>query len=442
MKRGLLLTLCLALLLLFVGCGGSNKAADSASSLQPGASSTPTLVDPGLDTGASSGESAPTSDVSPGTTVVYNQYSFTYPYCLRPETDGTYHFSAVTADDFQGKNAGYEGDVITWDVYVLTSELASFAEINALPVIQDLNSSVDIPLKAGDWVYCICSLNSSTASACPEQAGTLTITPVESEFLPGANNNYQLCITANSKTNCDLDGDGTEDEVYYFAVPDDTALSGTRYGLDVNSTRFLHPELDNPAEAYGIWLDYPDLDYYYIVDLDTSDNYMEIAICDHGINDYPYTYFFRYDSGTLTCIGFVPGLPADHETVYNGDGTLLALSRLDLLQTWFAQRKYALQDGTIALVPGEFCNPNMGGYTVELLREVTVYTQPDLSSDTLTLAPSTSVTFPSTDGVNWVEVRCADGSSGWLYLSSYTTIVSGEDQLLAWDVFDGLLYAG
>lgn len=456
MKRGLIVSLCAALLLLCAACGaGSSEAASDAAAASESTRTASSSAPPSTLIGASSSasqpqdEAAPTSDVSPSATVVYNQYCFDAPYCFRPDSGGTYHFSAVTADDFQGKNAGYDGDVITWNVYVLAEPLAegaSVSELNCQPAIQALNSSVDITLNAGEYVYCVCSLNAATAATASDGAGTLTITPVETDFLPCADNNYQLCVTINSESRCDLDGDGETEKIYYSveaqSMDANAVWTGPQVCLEIDGTRFFQPEQTNPTEAYGFWMENPDVDYYYIVDLDTSDSYLELALADWGSSDCLSTHYFRYVDNSLTYLGCTSGFPDDHTTVFHGDGSLTAMNRLNVLQTWSGLRTFQLVDGQLCLREGEFCQPVLPeGWSVTLQQSITVYASPDLSAPTLVLQPS-AVSFPSTDGEHWVEIRCADGSGGWAYFSDFSTLRSGQESLSSYDVFGNLLLAG
>lgn len=458
MKRILVVSLCTLLLLFCAACSASAPSENqdsvpfSSASDAPDSSGKPhsALIDNAAGQQPdSSRDSAPTSDVSPGATVVSSHACYDAPYCFRPGESGTYHFSAVTADDFQGKNAGYDGDVITWNVYVLSEPLAEGAavqDLNCLPAIQELNSSVDIPLKADEYVYCVCSLNASTASSSPENAGTLTITPLDSEFLPDASNNYKLCITVNSESRCDLNGDGVEDKICYSVQPSTNPNHWTGYtlSLEINGITYIDPLLDNPTGDLGFWMEGPNMKYYYIVDLDTRDDYLELALTDWGMNDYTTTHYFRLNEDVLSYLGCTPGLPDDHTTVFNGDGSLTCRASLNVLQTWYGLCTYSLQDGQIVRKSGEFCQPELPapGWVVSLQQAITVYDSPDLNSATTVLQPSNALSFPSTDGEHWVQIRCADGSSGWVYFSNFSTIVCDGAELSSFDVFGNLLLAG
>ena len=72
---------------------------------------------------------------------------------------------------------------------------------------------------------------------------------------------------------------------------------------------------------------------YYVIDLDTSDEYAEIAILDHGMSDDYVTYFFRYDRGNLSYLGYICDLLSHSSCKINGDGTLMADLPINLLET-------------------------------------------------------------------------------------------------------------
>ncbi len=429
-----------ALVLLLAGCSAGNQAQSVAEEPSNVAvSQTDTSVQP------DSSAQPETAVLEDGEVTVTSHSCYSVPYCLRPERDGTYHFSAITADDFVGEDYDYAFDAIYWTIYVLDEEFTDawrYLAHTQTSAIQDLNGSVDIALKAGQYVYCVPSLNGFTGNEGPENAGVLTISPVETDFLPNAHNNYQLPITLNSETRFDLDGDGSEERVCYSVIP--AALNGNVWSaaqpsLTINGEEHLDLYLDNL-----IYMEDPEVTSYYIVDLNKGDSYREVAITDWGYNDLLVTHYFRYDQGNVTYLGTIPGFPGDHTTVFYGDGRVEARTQLEVLQTWFAPMLYQLQGDAIIRPEGQLTQPDCEGMSVTLLRDIVVYTEPDLNSPTLILAANTApLTFGYTDGKHWVELFTADGGYGWAYFSDFATLVSGEEQILVWEgVFDGLFMAG
>ena len=261
--------------------------------------------------------------------------------------------------------------------------------------------------------------------------------------------NYIAQISIGEATEADLDGDGVQDNILYDIIParqDDSGCwtNSLPCKLIVNDTNFLDLKQSNPLDPYGYWMENPETGSYFLVDLDTSDNYLEIAITDWGSNDYLSTLLFRYDAGELTCLGIVPGLPDQQETVYHGDGTVSAATQLDVMQTWKGVRTYSLTDGQMQPIEGEFFAPiPRADHPVTLIAPLTVFEQPDLAADTLVLQPSEEpLEFPLTDGEHWVEVKCADGSSGWAYFTGFTALVNDGVEIDDQQVFDNLIFAG
>ena len=210
--------------------------------------------------------------------------------------------------------------------------------------------------------------------------------------------------------------------------------------LTINDTELLHPEQNNSTADYGLWLENPDVEYYYIVDLDVNDSYRELAIGECGSNGETSTHYFRYQQGELVYLGRISGLPDDHTTIFHGDGTVSAMTPLKVLQNWSGLRTYRLSDGQLQMMESEYCPPQLpDGWNVTLLKPLKVYSMPDQTSEQLVLNPSSfSLSFPLTDGEHWVEIRCADGTSGWAYFPEYGTVVSGDQTLNTSDVFGNL----
>lgn len=445
MKRILIALLCGLLLAFCAGCGQGGSEASGTGSRRDSAPPQASTFQSSQDAVSSA---VTNLNPAPNATVVESQNCYDSAYSFRPQEDGTYHFCAQTADSFQGSPLGYQEDTITWTIYVLDEPFQDSWQLlsqSAHPAVKDLNGSTDLSLKAEQYVYCVCSLNALTSDPAPDSAGALSITPTEVDYAPNSGNNYQLSITINSESRLDLDGDGTVDTIYYGVSPNTPDSTGIYTGakpssLTVNGTEFLRQDQENPTADYGFWMETPDTEYYYIVDLDANDNYRELAIADEGSDGDMTTHYFRYQQGELVYLGQISGLPDEHTTIFHGDGTVSAMTRLHVMQTWSGLRTYVLTDGQLQKVEPEYCPPQLpDGWNVTLLKTLTVYTLPDQSSEQLVLKPSSfSLTFPLTDGEHWVEILCADGTTGWAYFPEENTVQSGDQTLAVSDVFGNL----
>lgn len=459
MKKAIAALLCLLLLLSCVSCKGSETT--EAKEPEPA----PAATDPEEPTTPEEPVEAPTEEPAeepepaeaPIETdsveaVISNQDCFDSAYCFRPDADGVYSFAAVTNEDFDGRSQGYENYGITWNVYALDEEFDDawrFLAQAYQPVIANLDSTIRVELKAGQYVYCVCSYNSFTAGApAGDDSGTLTISKTPVSLYPAKDNGYVMPVSIGAETSADLDGDGTPETVYYNVRPpyveDELWYDAQTESLMVNGAELLDPGEGNPFEPYGIWLENPDMDQYYIVDLDENDGKLELAICDWGSNDWLYTHFFRYEEGGLTYIGGCAGFPDSQDTAFHGDGTFSTYTRFDVMMTWGGVCTYQLKDGQIERSAEEFVQPQLyDDWKITLLVPLTVYASPDRSDLSLTLEPSEEpLSFPETDTAHWVLVRCADGSEGWAYFEDGWMVENNGQMVEDTKVFGNLLFAG
>lgn len=283
--------------------------------------------------------------------------------------------------------------------------------------------------------------------------------------------------------NLDLDGDGIEEEI-----------SVTEERFEKNH-RFFCIEIN--GKTY--YIDY-DLGYentpneIFTCDIDYLDNYIEFA-CNRSIltNDFN-TSFYRYENGELRQIfeieydtpdgngevgNFMDEMNASvtgKPIITDGSGVITAARRLNA-QTWLAYSHYAYdsESGEISLVcepvyPYYYENINNFEMAKELTEEyyipdvvperplpkasneVTLYKEPDLNSETITLTPqriyfTSEYPYPAENpnafgnGLGlWIYLVSEDGTTGWVYsYNGYYFGEEGRDETLS-KVFGGLVY--
>ena len=115
--------------------------------------------------------------------------------------------------------------------------------------------------------------------------------------------NFQLNALMGSAVSADMDGNGEMDAVYYDTTYNEETgmLSST---LTVDGTDYSEMLYDgnftlSRSAASDI------TNEYYLIDLDTTDEYIELAIPDDGLRT---TYFFRYAGFHLEYLGSIPDL--------------------------------------------------------------------------------------------------------------------------------------
>lgn len=263
---------------------------------------------------------------------------------------------------------------------------------------------------------------------------------IEIESLNKANG-YMQIVPVGETCYVDLNNDGKKDLITYNATTSTIEEYGTAVdtftinGGDYKYTLFLSDQ--------GIHIQDPDLDWYYITDINTRDSYKEIAILDHGANGIPYTYFIRFVGNGTYCLGYVPYFPDDTCFEIKGDGTIESAYDLQLLPNWQASALWLSGSNQLLSSNLQMRDPDLyylyedqyvGGLTQ--LVDLQLYPSRSLSGTTIEAkASDAAVTFTQTDDEHWVYMKRADEVEGWIYFENKDTIVSGGKKYNRRDVF-------
>lgn len=254
-------------------------------------------------------------------------------------------------------------------------------------------------------------------------------------------NGYMQIIPVGETCYVDLNGDGQKDLITYNATTSTLEEYGTAVdtftinGGDYKYTLFL--------SGQGIHIQDPDLEWYFITDINTRDSYKEIAILDHGANGIPYTYFIRFVGNGTYCLGYVPYFPDDSCFEIKGDGSIESAYDLQLLANWQAPATWLSGSNQLLSSNLQMREPdiyylyddqNVGELTQ--LVDLQLYTnRSQTATTTEAKASDAAVTFTQTDDEHWVYMKRADEVEGWLYFENKDTIVSGGKKHNRRDVF-------
>lgn len=241
----------------------------------------------------------------------------------------------------------------------------------------------------------------------------------------------------------DLNGDGKEEKILFERVSSEEDEYMTYPQLTINGKVY-------DAEALGkigIYMCADSMGEWYLVDLDSTDSYKELAIYDNGPSDDPITFFLRFDGKKLIHCGCVPDNPSNSSFKVNGDKTVNSCLRLGILQTWYTETVFRLNaSNQLEEVPRELYHPYVnatwrGGETY-LKVNCKFFETMDASSDTVEFSQGEEVYFTATDDKNWVQVRTQDGKVGWFYMEDYQTVkIADADNYYVLDLFSYLCYA-
>lgn len=248
------------------------------------------------------------------------------------------------------------------------------------------------------------------------------------------NGNYEREAATGVELIKDINGDGSDETINYTTSYNED-YSESIASLSVNGVDF----------SSQISMENPESERYYLIDLDSSDPYIEIAIADYGPSDDPATYFYRYlTDGTLFCLGSVSDMLSSSDCYLESNNVLVGSHRLGILQTWFSVAKWSIQDGKqLSMVEQPMYYPTtQNPEPSPILRNVMVYMDMDLNAQAKELKPEDGpVEFTATDDKEWVEFTIGDGSKYYIYMPDGINIKSGEETLEAMAVFDKLIIA-
>ena len=173
----------------------------------------------------------------------------------------------------------------------------------------------------------------------------------------------------------------------------------------------------------------------HLIDLNTEDTFLEVAIAESGPSDDYFTTFFRWTPEGFYNMGRVGGRPGAGITI-RGDGTLTAQTRGQLLHTWFYDKVYRIsQSGYLEGVPTGFY---LMDTPVTALVDLTLTAAPS-NGEPIEIKAGESLVIESSDDIKFLKIRTADGRTGYLELEGFDRIKGTG--YTGHDAFEGLNYA-
>lgn len=247
------------------------------------------------------------------------------------------------------------------------------------------------------------------------------------DFKPGSVFSWDVSDPARQNSvEIDLDGDGSAERV--------TLTSDNPVSSDWGERYYYHGYvLQVDGHALEEWGDYTERE---IIAFAPDAGQLLLGIFDEGPSDDPITRFYRYDAGGLHTAGSVPG---DIRTLQvDQNGFIKCPYRFDILQTSFVW-SYWYWNGTEIVMRQdeeyEFVHHEDSEAEITLLEPLPVYPAREESGNALTMQPQ-KVEEVRTDLEEWVLLRAADGTEGWLRAEMSTIPSLGGKSTR--EVFEGL----
>lgn len=221
----------------------------------------------------------------------------------------------------------------------------------------------------------------------------------------------------NNKIQYDLNGDGKKDVIKYERIGDGFILSVNDKSISSNYY--------NLADSFAI------------VDIDKKDKYKEIIISDYGPSNDDESAFYYYNGKDIIYMGttgalFEGGLGID------GSGKFSAVSRGQILQTWFFDKFYTLsKEHKITLVPVDMYKTYE--YPLFLKHSLRLNTNQKNKKQYFTIQEGETVKIIGTDDKKWCLIQCKNGKKGYIELKNNSFVLN--ENLNANEIFAGLCYA-
>ena len=226
-----------------------------------------------------------------------------------------------------------------------------------------------------------------------------------------------------SKT-ADLNLDGTNENIV-LAIESLSRGWGRRMKLTIGNETVVVPG-SNPEEKITV------------VDLDASDEFLEVAIGDFGPSGDPTTNFYRFDGVHIKHLGVIPDLTEG--MIFDTKGMVTATVRAHILDTWFYRANFRLNESfTLTKVPDDFYERINAPTEVKMLKLLPLQLSPTNSYSAGAVVEGQTVTILGCDDVAWCQLKPANGAPAWFEVKDYNVIV--ELGLTSGEVFDGLSFA-
>ena len=215
----------------------------------------------------------------------------------------------------------------------------------------------------------------------------------------------------------DLDGDGIQEEV--------------RVVYDADSQ--LHITAGNAV--LNTWYNSPE--GAYLVDLDSRDGRMEIAVVDYGPSSDDITMLYALEKDAFVEVGAVSGI------LFQGDGkgriSTYARGSQGPLLTWFFNIEYELSEGRVAMMPTRWYASSV---PVTLRVDLPLYAQADAPAAGLVLPVGTQAVITLSDVSEWFRLDAPDGRQGWIrFVDAENLLLPDGTRIHQQEAMDGIVAA-
>ena len=258
---------------------------------------------------------------------------------------------------------------------------------------------------------------------------------------PGKSDQYIHSHPVGTTVRYDLNGDGVGENI------------------SVYTHEYERGKLIIGDDSVDFWSESP-TGYFTILNVDDSRDGLLVGIADYGPSDDPVTVFYAYDGASIREVGYLTDIFGQNiyghsSAACNGDGTVTAGKRWDVLGTWNSVGQYKISEYGIEDItefyPYIDWDGNQGGWDVTTKVNLLMY-DPNRSDDAGITVPAgtrmamTGLKRGAQFDVFWVlfEVESMGKTLGLTVerVDWYTCVYTGIGFVTSDEAFDGFFYAG
>jgi hypothetical protein len=312
-----------------------------------------------------------------------------------------------------------------------------------------------------------------------------SIDGTQSTALASITDNYHALPSLNGSSEAFIEDEGSSMIIYHVSIPespvDITRPTANQDGIvylplparqlsridlngdgDPETVQFIYDNQEggklmiNQEAKADYWGEWVVADWFFLVDLDVTDPYLDIAVQDLGSSNDEFVTFFYYDGKDLVKRGTVAGMLCDcylenfEEQPFgkgsiglDGHGGIIAHARGLVIHTWFFDQPWHIgSTGLLEEIPQDYYS--MHDAPITLLMDLPLYSDPGAAETSIIAKTGEKGILIKTDMRQWVQIRTQSGKLGWFQLDQSQTgkfrdrILIKSESYEAGAVFDGL----
>lgn len=261
------------------------------------------------------------------------------------------------------------------------------------------------------------------------------------KIAPSSESGYSHSYRLGMPSYYDLDGDSTYEKV---SVTEHDCVTI----IKIN---------DTPYEFDAYWA-YP-TGYYSIINVDSSEDGLLIAVSDYGTSDDPMTFLYEWTGSNVVEVGVFDDLLGKNElnwsvAICNGDGTISITTRSDILGTWGAKATISVDNSTITDITDFYTFADFYEYSIgrsfTTKCDVIMYNNKE-DLDSQVIVPAGTIVYMTghqhpEEEQTWVAFKLNEfEDTMWLCLYTMdwpNSIETSEGLIDEFSALDGIYYAG